>query len=689
MGEGLGGPVLVDVDAPERADPLDRPEHAARGVKATARHARSGAARSPRRSALQFWHSPDDQPSWARPALLAIAVLAALAYAWGMGGDTVETFYGAAVRSMSQSWHNFFFASFDPWGTVSVDKLPGAFWVQALSVRLFGFHTWSLALPQAVEGTLTILVLYRAVRRVAGAGAGLVAAAALAATPVTILLNRGNISDTLLILLLVLAADATTKAITTGRLQPLLLAGLWVGLAFQTKMLQAWLVLPAIFLAYLVAAATPDLVRRVGHVLLCGAITLGVSLSWMLAVSAVPAHDRPYVDASCNDSVFSQVFLYNGADRLSGRTLDQRGCTPATSAAAQGPGGGVANQTVAVPRGPGRFLNGTFGRDGDWLLVPVAVAFVGILVARRRAPRTDALRAGALLWAAWLFFTWSFFADSHFLNSYYLAALAPPIAALCGMGFALAWRLRAQREVRAVLLGTVAAGTAYALYLLPVGAGVRPWVIATTLLGAVVALVVTARSLWLRPGTRSWTTDAGVVLSAAALFAGTAWAAGTVVEAELGPFDSPYQPASTQARAEAAARLAADDASLQRAAAPVPRGVSVLTVATSATASGAILATGREFLPVGGFSGRVPSPTLAAFVADVRAGKVADVLVPVSPRSHNAAMEWVTAHCAAQPDAELGADRDLSGQRMRFYRCSPADASVTAATARGVVTARP
>jgi hypothetical protein len=117
--------------------------------------------------------------------------------------------------------------------------------------------------------------------------------------------------------------------------------------------------------------------------------------------------------------------------------------------------------------------------------------------------------------------------------------------------------------------------------------------------------------------------------------------------------------------------------------------VSVLTVATSATASSAILATGREFLPVGGFSGRVPAPTLRVFVADVRAGKVADVLVPVSPRSHNAAMEWVTAHCAAQPDAELGADRDLSGQRMRFYRCSPADASLTTATSSGGFTARP
>src|SRR5215469_13131609 len=158
----------------------------------------------PRASRLQFWRSPDDQPRWARPALLAVAALAALAYAWGMNGDALETFYAGAVRSMSQNWHNFFFGAFDPWGTVSVDKLPGAFWVQALSVRLFGFHVWSMVLPQAVEGTLTVLVLYRAVRRIAGSAGGLAAATALALTPVTVLLNRGNISDSLLVLLLVL-----------------------------------------------------------------------------------------------------------------------------------------------------------------------------------------------------------------------------------------------------------------------------------------------------------------------------------------------------------------------------------------------------------------------------------------------------------------------------------------------------
>ena len=261
---------------------------------------------------LAPWRSPADQPAWARPALLAIAVVAAVAYGWGMAGASVESFYGAAARSMSESWHDFIFGAFDPAGTVTVDKLPGALWVQALSLRIFGFHIWALVLPQVVEGVLVVLVLYRAVRRLAGPAAGLTAAAVLAVTPVTVLLSRGNVSDSLLILLLVLAADATSAALLTGSLRQLLLAGVWVGLAFQAKMIQAWLALPALAAAYLLAAPAARLRTRCAHVALAGLVTAVVSLSWMTAVSLVGSQSRPYVDGTPDDSVYTQVFDYNG-----------------------------------------------------------------------------------------------------------------------------------------------------------------------------------------------------------------------------------------------------------------------------------------------------------------------------------------------------------------------------------------
>src|ERR1700733_15598738 len=152
-----------------------------------------------RRAAFAWRRSARDQPVWARPALLLLTALAGVLYSW-RATKNLEIYYAAAVRSMSMSWHNFFFAAFDPAGTVSIDKLPGAFWVQALSVRLFGVHAWAIVAPQVVEGMASILVLYRIVRRLAGPLAGIVAALVLVLSPATVALDRGNISDTLMLL---------------------------------------------------------------------------------------------------------------------------------------------------------------------------------------------------------------------------------------------------------------------------------------------------------------------------------------------------------------------------------------------------------------------------------------------------------------------------------------------------------
>ena len=572
---------------------------------------------------------------------------------------------------MSQNWHDFFFGAFDPWGTVSVDKLPGAFWLQALSVRLFGFHIWAMVLPQAIEGTLTVLVLYRAVRRVGGAGAGLVAAAALATTPVTILLNRGNISDSLLILLLVLAADATTSAFMTGRLQSLVLAGVWVGLAFQAKMLQAWVVLPALFLAYILAAPVASLERRVGQVALSLLAVVAVSLSWMCVVSLVPAPDRPYVDGSCDNSIFSQVFLYNGADRLSGDLLDQPGCSPPPVGRATSTSGGAP--THALARGPARFLDGGLGREAAWLFVPSLAALVGILVARRRRPRTDPWRAAALLWGVWLFLTWSFFSSSHFLNGYYLAALAPPMAALCGLGFALAWRLRERTRVVPVLaMAAVAVGVAYAVYLVPDAAGVRPWVIATSALATVGAVGCLASSL--RRDRRPWERSAGLGLALLALLLGGRLGLGHRRRRRARPLRLAL-PAGRDHLGPAVGVAARDIAGWPAAAARAahfPSNVSAVTNESSAQSSGQVLATGHEFLPVGGFSGQVPATPLRTFVDDVRDHRVGYVLVGTDPLTRNPDMRWVLAHCPAQTGAvaTVHSDNGVS----RFYLCTPADA---------------
>ena len=347
-----------------------------------------GEGRTRLRRRLQVWRSPADQPAWARPALLAITALAGLAYAWGINGAYLESFYGAAARSMAMSWHNFFFGAADPWGTVSVDKLPGALWFQALSLRIFGFHVWAIVLPQVIEGMVTVLVLYRVVCRVAGAGAGLLAALIMAGSPIVILLDRGNISDSLLILLLVLAADATTRAYTSGRLRPLLWAGVLVGFAFQTKMLQAWLVLPALYAAYLLAAPRAAFLRRLRDVALSAVATVAVSLSWMTAVSLVPASSRPYADGSCDNSVFGQVFGYNGLARVGvSGVFPHAGCHAPSQWIVNLARYSSENQisTAGVNAAWDRLLHGPFGHDGAWLLLPTVVSAIAVFVVRRRS----------------------------------------------------------------------------------------------------------------------------------------------------------------------------------------------------------------------------------------------------------------------------------------------------------------
>jgi 4-amino-4-deoxy-L-arabinose transferase-like glycosyltransferase len=613
-------------------------------------------------SRWQFWRSPSDQPAWARPVLLGVAALAGLAYAWTMGRAGVETFYGAAARSMSQSWHDFIFGAFDPAGTITVDKLPGALWVQALSLRLFGFHIWALVVPQAIEGILTVLVLYRAVRRLAGAPAGLAAAVVLAVTPVTVLLNRGNVSDSLLILLLVLAADAASAALLTGRLRTLCLAGVWVGLAFQAKMVQAWLVLPGLAAAYLLAAPAARLRTRIGHVALAGVITVLVSLSWMTAVSLVPGHDRPYVDGSHNDSVYSQVFYYNGVARvLGGQALESAAGPMEPFIRLQIESGDLLNfATRGIAPSWDRLLTGPLGRDGSWLLPAALAGALAVLIPAfqrgRRRGRDDPLRAAVVLWGGWWVVLAVFFSAGSYLNSYYIAALTPPVAALCGVG--VAGLATASPRVRAaVVTATAAACTGYGVYLLH-GAAVVPawlWVAAIGMLVLAVYLALFTRT---------------VLAAVAALLILPATASVTVVVRGLGPFDTPFESrqVSDITQANPAAPAAINNL-MQRIARLQPHHRYLLAVDTSLLAAAYIAFSGDEVLPIGGFYGGAPVPTLATLQSDIRNGYVSTFRLPLLPPSPDPRVQWVQQHCAL-----TGHSADQGGLELAQYFCTPADA---------------
>lgn len=602
---------------------------------------------------------------------MIVTLLAGLAYAWGFNDAYVEPFYGAAARSMTLSWHNFFFGAADPWGTVSVDKLPGALWIQALSLKAFGFHIWALVLPQVMEGMLAVLVLYRAVRRVAGAGAGIIAAIVMAGTPIVILLDRGNIADSLLILLLVLAADACTRALLTGSAVSLVWAGVLVGLAFQAKMLQAWIALPAIYVAYLVASPVASWARRSAHIVLSGAVTLIVSLSWMSVVTLFPPSQRPYVDGSCNDSVFAQVFSYNGVARL-GSSILSHGCTKPSAylVTLQRLAGQSGVTTAGFGPSWDRLLHGPFGHDDAWMLLPAVFSAGAVLILRRHEPRTDARRASVILWSSWLVLTYVLFSAAQVINSYYVAALIPAVAALCGIGAAEAWDRRRARLTRVMLLTLVLTASLVTIVLVPSNTGLRDLILGTALVTEVFAIGILMGSL--RSGhDSSWNVSLGFAAAAVALLAGSFWASSLVVSEKLGPFDSPYAPAFLNAYTQTtAANFPAFEERLKKSLLAVPSNRAAEVFETSRVTGPYILASGREFLPVGGFSGQVPAPSLTQFKRYVSEGRITTVTVATQPLTHARDLKWVASHC--RPGERYAVP--IEGAIFTVFTCVPGDA---------------
>ncbi|WP_262371703.1 glycosyltransferase family 39 protein, partial [Streptomyces sp. WAC01526] len=250
--------------------------------------------------------------------MLALLLVTAVLYLWSLSASGyANQFYSAAVQAGSESWKAFFFGSSDAANSITVDKPPAALWPMALSVRLFGLSSWAILVPEALMGVATVGLLHGAVRRRFGAGAGLLAGAALAVTPVAALMFRFNNPDALLCLLMVGAVACVLRALEEGRTKWLVLAGVCFGLGFLTKTLQAWLILPPLAVVY--ACCAPVAVRRrFGRLLLAG-LALVVSGGWWVAIVELwPAASRPYIGGSQTNSFLELTFGYNGFGRISG-----------------------------------------------------------------------------------------------------------------------------------------------------------------------------------------------------------------------------------------------------------------------------------------------------------------------------------------------------------------------------------
>ena len=527
-----------------------------------------------------FWRSPAGQPPWARPALLGIAALAALLYAWNITRAGLAPFYSVAVKSMSESWKAFFYGAFDPKATITIDKLAGSFLPQALSARIFGFHPWSLALPQVIEGVVSVLVMYRVVRRWAGVVPGLLAAGIFALTPIAASMFGHSMEDGALTMCLVLAADAWQRAVMDARLRSLVWAGVWVGLGFQAKMLQAWIILPA----------------------------LAFGLIW-----------------------------------------------------------------------------------------------------RGRAGRTDRVRGGLIMWGTWLLTFGLVYSEmSNIPHTAYMASLAPPIAALSGAGIVLFWRWYRSGDPRWwVLPLAVAAELGWAAHLWSGYPAFLPWVRQAAIavgVAVIVVLVVARLSRRARFVTTGLVT-AGLAAAVAAMLAAPAtWAssvldaryAGSSFDASAGPAGGfgfgtgPGGPGAGNGQgpgggilATATTTLSQGDQQLYDYLSAHRDGAGYLMAAQSwSVAAPFILATGQEVMPMGGFSGSVPEPTLARVRQLAGSGQLRFFLLGGAgfgpgglgggaggPSQVEQIISWVEDTCSVVPAQAYGATTGTTGTAGTLYEC--------------------
>jgi 4-amino-4-deoxy-L-arabinose transferase-like glycosyltransferase len=623
---------------------------------------------TPRTSRWRFWVSPADQPGWTRPALLSVTAIVVVLYAWSLPANGFAPYYSSGVLSMTGSWKAFFFGAFDPNATIMMDKLPGGFIPQAVSVWLFGPHPWAMALPQVIYGAVAVLVMFRVVRLWAGPRAGLLAATIFAFTPLLVSMFGHPMVDGALTVCLVLAADACQRSVHTGRLRWLLLAGMWVGLGFQAKAMQAWVILPALGIGYLVATRG-RWSRRLGHLLAALAVTIGVSFAWTAAMGVVPADSRPYADGTTNNSVWTMVVGYNGLERFGVHLPGSVLLKPSDSSGDQQSGGG--GQNAGMPPDLATMFVLRYVTQVAWL---VPLALLSMVYGLSRWRRQDRARNGGyLMWTTWLVVNIAVFSVVDIVHTAYLATLIPPIAALCAMGTVEMWRAYRERRrgTRWLLPAIVLVQGGYAA-MIAAAADFLPWLApAIGVLAVGSAVVLVAR--------RRLASRALVAGLAAMLLAPIAWSAsvldhrygGTSFDAEAGPMG----PRVTSAFEELTVRYVGQAA--VNAVAPVPasltphqrdilgyvnarRGGAEAPFVTDSwvVASRYIVGAGESPISMAGFQGSSPFPPFDEVRRLVGTGKIRFFLftgvaggIGDTPPSADtvATWRWVESTCRTVP----------------------------------------
>ncbi len=633
----------------------------------------------------RFVRGADDDPRWARPLLLTLLGLTAIAYVWDLSiSGYANDFYAAAVKSGTESWKAWLFGSLDSANSITVDKPPASLWVMVLSSRIFGFSSFAMLLPQALMGVGTVALLHAAVKRTSGPAAGLAAGVLLALTPVAALMFRFDNPDAMLVLLMTAGAYFVVRSIENPApgvkshpLRWLLFAGTAIGFAFLTKMMQGLLVLPAFGAVYLVASPN-RFTTRIWHLLAAlGAVV--VSAGWFVALVGLwPADSRPYIGGSTDNSLWELAIGYNGLGRLFGGS---------GNGGAGGSGGGGAS--FGGSSGLTRMFGTSFGSEISWLIPAALIAVLAGLWFTRRAPRTDHTRAGILLWGGWTLVTMAVLSYMQgTVHPYYAIALAPGIAGVVAISGRELWRGRRSHLARGTLSVMIAVTAGWSFHLLDRDAtSWLPWLRWVVLIGGVLGAAVLAASAG---RLRKFAVIGLLVGSVAALSGTAAFTVATVGTAHTGgtPASGPAGISTGMGsfggaggrdgfggeRPSFAGTGTAPTGTAPTGTAPTGFGGSASTnsalvtllnatttrwsaaVIGAQTAATYILSTHTAVMGIGGFSGSDDSPTLAQFQAYVAAGDIRYFISGGqggrmgggdSNSSTTAITAWVTAHYTA------------------------------------------
>jgi len=692
--------------------------------------------------------------------LAGILILSAFLNFWNVWNQGFSnTYYAAAVKSMLANPAVLFFNSFDAAGFITVDKPPVGLWVQAASAALFGFSGWSLVLPQALAGVGSVALIYLIISRAFGKPAGLVSALALAVTPIFVAVSRNGTMDGILIFVLLLAVWVALKAARESSLFCLLLAVILIGIGFNVKMIQAFIVVPAVLAIYLLGAQETSLKKRVLHIVLAIAILAVVSLSWAVVVDSIPADQRPYIGGSGDNTVLGLIVNYNGIHRLesdsigpgrntagftqgssgsgadtppggqsgfppvqggmqnrtAGRSMDRSspdmmqapdigqdaameggpsgiaaGGVPGGSASAMGNvpgsgtgrGGGMGNENGSP--GIARLFDEGIAAQISWLL---SFALMGLLALWRR-PAALSLKVleevelfserGLTVMALclWLLPGLAYFSfTTGFWHTYYLATIAPPLAALVGIG-------------------------AVAMYEAYRGGGIKGWLLPAAILvtGIIQMIFLLYTADWSGPLTV--VIGCGAVILAIVLLylkartlAGVGMlpklvAAGAIALLFIAPFIWACTPLMygsgnlpTAGPRQSGQGGDMGGSGIHGGMNSMPGGISegstaglatyllshttnetwIVAEPSSMSAAGLIIETGKPVMALGGFAGSDQVLSTESLAGLVSAGKIRYFYLSGEPgggggsNSGNSAItSWVTDHCTAIPSSEWG-----------------------------------